>query len=359
MKKVMRSLFFLLLAGMMLTFMGTVGSDAKVIKPPVLKRGYSTVVYRINQKEKKQRGIVTLKTIKAKSSNKSVVSVKVRKQKDAKGKYYYVEVTGKKWGNAKITVRVKKKMPSGKMKTVITKIKVNVSSNKQRAKEAFELQNRTRESAGQKKLEWSEELYKLATVRVQKDGFDRHANFFERWDAHFSMYGILLDIEPGSENLYRGSGNPSHAIKGWRNSPGHYKNMIKGDWQCGAMAYDDKTDTWVAVFSEKPLFVMEHWRTETPLLRVRRIDNTTGEEICGSLISIVDDVGNEVYSTDVKEEKSNDYYIFKAGIFIVGKTYTVKEVRKPNGYERASNVTFVAHGASEGITEIVFSSDKR
>lgn len=354
MKRMIRNLLIIFTMGMLLAGTGAVVSDAKVIKPPMLKKGYSAVVYIVNQKEKTQKGIVALKTIKAKSSNKSVVSVKVRKDKDAKGKYYYVEVTAKKWGNAKITVKVKRKMPSGKVKTIITTIKVSVPSNKQREQKAFELQNKIRKSAGQKNLEWSEELYNLAVTRVEKDGFDSHKNFRKRWDEHFSIDGVMLDALElwGGENLYIGSGSPEDAIKGWKNSQGHYKNMINSDWQCGAMAYNDKNDTWVAIFCEKPLSAIENWRTKTPLLRFSRIDNTTGERIRGSEISIIDDVGNEVY-------RGWSAYIFNSEIFTVGKTYTVIEISAPVGYKKATSVTFVARSVSEGEIEIVLSSDKR
>ncbi|MCI8364224.1 MAG: CAP domain-containing protein [Eubacterium sp.] len=355
MKKAIRNLFFLLVAGILLSFTRMVGSDAKDKKiPTVLDKGYSTVVYRINQKEKIQKGIVTLKTIKVQRSNKSVASVKVRKDKDVKGRYYYVEVTGKKCGNVKITVKVKKKMPSGKNKTVVTKIKIKIPSNKQRAKEAFELQNTIRKKAGKKELEWSEELYQIAVIRVEKDGFDRHKNFRKRWHEHFSVDGLDLDetFFDGGENLYIGSSNPTHAIKSWKNSPGHYANMIDNSYQCGAMAYDDKTDTWVAVFSKNPLSVIENWRTDIPLLRLSRIDNKTGERIRGSQISIIDDVGNEVY-------RGWSVYIFNSEIFTVGKAYTVIEISTPVGYQKADSVTFVAKSASEGVIEIVLSSDKK
>lgn len=353
MKKVMRNLFFLFVAGMLLAVMGETGSEAKTVKSSELKKGYSQVVYRVNQKERKAGGYVTIKKITARSNNKKVVSVKVFKERENKKKFYCVEITGKQWGNAQITVKVKKKMPSGKMRTTITKVKVNLPSNRQRAKEAFELQNRTRKSAGQRKLEWSEELYNLAITRVEKDGFDSHKNFCKRWDEYFTVNGIIMDeLEWGSENLYIGSSAPADAIKGWKGSSGHYKNMIKSDWQCGAMAYNDKNNTWVAIFSEKPLSVIEDWRTKTPLLRFSRIDNITGERIRGSEISIVDDVGNEVY-------RGWSAYIFNSKIFTVGKIYTVIEKTAPAGYKKAASVTFVAKGASEGPIEIVLSSDRK
>ncbi len=353
MKKVMINLFFLFLVGMLLIFMGEVGSEAKTEKSITLKKGYSQVVYRVNQKGKKMEGYVTIKKMTVKSSNKKVVSVKVFKERENRRKFYCVEVTGKQLGNAEVTVKVKKKMPSGKIKTSTVKFRVNVPNNRHRAIEAFNLQNKLRKKAGQKELEWSEELYNLAVTRVEKDGFDSHKNFHKRWDEHFSIDAIPLDnIELGGENLYIGSANPADAIKSWKNSSGHYRNIIDKDFHCGAIAYSEKTNTWVAIFSQNSLSAIENWRTKTPLLSFSRIDNITGERIRGSEISIVDDVGNEVY-------RGWSGYIFNSEIFTVGKVYTVIEISTPDGYRKAENVTFVARGASEGPIEIVLSSDKK
>ena len=356
MKTVIRNLFLLLVVGLLLAFMGETGCEAKKVRiVPDVKKGQTKTIYTV----KRKKGKTTLKKLTAKTSNKSVASVKVAKAKG--GKKYYVKVTGKKTGSVMVNVKVKRKLGSGKVKTSTLWFNTEVWTNeKQKAQEAFDLLNAVRKKAGQKELEWSEELWKVATTRVEKDGFDNHEKSYQRAEEYFCVNGISLKAFPcESENMYQGSMYPEAPIKAWENSPPHYRNMIKNDWQCGAIAYSEKNGTWATFFSEKPLSLIENWRTNTPLIRVRRIDNTTGEEIRGSVISIVDDVGNEMYRTDIKEEKSNDYYIFELDTFIVGKTYTVIEKSAPDGYKKAASVTFVAKGASEGPIEIVLSSDRK
>lgn len=349
MKSFIRNLLLLFVTGMLLALMSSAGSDAKMVKiVPDVKKGKTKTIYTVKTK----KGRTTVKKMTVKTSNKSVASVKVTKAKG--GKKYYVKVTGKNIGSVMVTVKVRKKLASGKIKTSTLWFSTDVwGDEKQRAKEAFELQNAVRRKAGQKELDWSEELYKIAVVRVKNDGFDSHQNFHKRWDEHFSIDGITPDnIEWGGENLYIGSANPADAIKSWRNSSGHYRNMVDKDYHCGAIAYSEKTNTWVAIFSKNSLSAIENWRIKTPLLRLCRIDNITGDRIRGSEIRIVDDVGNEVY-------RGWSAYIFNSEIFTVGKTYTVIEISAPDGYRKAANVTFIAQGALDGPIEIVLSSDKK
>ncbi len=354
MKRIIRNFIVVLAMGILLTGAGAVVSNAKTIRiAPEVQKGKTKTIYTV----KKKKGKTTLTRLTAKTSNKSVASVKVAKANG--GKKYCVKVTGKRTGSAMVNVKVKKKMASGKIKTSTLWFSIDVWGNeKQKAQEAFELQNAERKKAGQKELEWSEELYKIAVIRVEKDGFDGHRNFDNRWDEHFSIDGVFLGSW-GWENMCKGTSSPKKAIESWVNSSMHYRAMMRSDLQCGAIAFDDERAVWTSVFTSSSLSSIENWRTETPLLKVRRIDNTTGEEICGSVIRIIDDAGNEVYRTAVKKEKSNNYHIFELDTFIIGKTYKIIETSAPDGYKKADSVTFVARGASEGVIEIVLSSDKK
>ncbi|MCM1244582.1 MAG: CAP domain-containing protein [Roseburia sp.] len=355
MKRRIKNLFFLLMAGTLLAFMGTVSCDAKTIRiAPEIQKGKTKTIYTI---KKKQKGKGTLKKVTAKTSNKSVANVRVAKANG--GKKYCVKVTGKKIGSVMINVKVKRKLTSGKMKVSTLWFNTDIGgSEKQKAQEAFELQNEERKKVGKKELEWSEELWRFASLRGSKDGFDYHHNMDERADEYFCLYGISIGNPPEGENLYKGSTYPISAIEAWKNSSGHYGNMIDSHWQCGAIAYCEKTNTWVAIFSSKSLSVIENWKTENVILRITRTDNTTGEGISGSAIMVVDENGNEVCRSS-SPSKNSTYSLFEFEEYVIGKTYKVIEISVPEGYRKAANVTFTARGASEGIIEIVLSSEKR
>ena len=158
MKTVIRNLFLLLVVGLLLAFMGETGCEAKKVRiVPDVKKGQTKTIYTV----KRKKGKTTLKKLTAKTSNKSVASVKVAKAKG--GKKYYVKVTGKKTGSVMVNVKVKRKLGSGKVKTSTLWFNTEVWTNeKQKAQEAFDLLNAVRKKAGQKELEWSEELWKVA-----------------------------------------------------------------------------------------------------------------------------------------------------------------------------------------------------
>lgn len=354
MKTVIRNLFLVFAAGMLLTVIGSVDSEAKTVRvTPDVQKGKTRAIYTV----KKKKGKTILKKMTVKTSNKSVASVKVVKVSG--GKKYCVKVTGKKSGSVMVTVKVKKKLASGKIKTSTLWFSTDVwADNRQKAQEAFELQNAERRKAGQKELQWSEELWKFATLRGDKDGFDYHDNLFKRSDEYFCLYGVSIGNPPEGENLYKGSNNPASAIKAWENSPGHYRNMISSDWQCGAIAYSEKNNTWVAIFSRKALTAIENWRTESVILKISRTDKNTGEGILGSAVIVVDEDGKEICRSS-SPSKNSIYSLFEFGGYIIGKTYKVIEISTPDGYRKAENVTFVARGALEGPIEIVLSSDKK
>lgn len=354
MKQVIRNLLFVFVVGILLATMGAVVSDAKTIRiAPDVQKGKTKTIYTV----KKKKGKTILKNMTAKVSDKSVASVKVARISG--GKKYCVKVTGKKTGEVMVKVKVQRKLPSGKIKISTLWFSTDVwTDEKQKAQEAFELQNAERKKAGQKELEWSEELWKFATLRAEKDGFDKHHNLSERADEYFCMHGVSIGEPPHGENLCQGTSLPADAIKAWKNSPGHYANMISSQYQSGAIAYCDKNNVWVAIFFTKPLSVFENWRTESVILRVTRTDSATGEGISGSGIEVLDENGEVVHRSGTPS-KNSVYSLFEFGGYVIGKIYKVREIWVPDGYRKAASVTFVARGASEGPIEIVLSSDKK
>lgn len=357
MKKVMRNLFFLFAAGMLLGFVGETGCEAKKVRiVPDVKKGKTKTIYTV----KRKKGKTTLKKLTAKTSNKSVASVKVTKAKG--GKKYYVKVTGRKRGEVLVTVKEKRKTASGKIKKntlwFSTEVWEKEQDEKQKAKEAFRLQNAVRMKSGQKELEWSDELWQIAKSRVEKDGFDDHENFFKRLSEHFGVNVIEHYENWFSENLLWNTEEPEKAIEAWENSGLHAFNMVCSDWKCGAIAYSEKTNTWVAIFSRRSSAVIDNWKTKSVILRVKRIDSTTGEGISGSLIKIQDETGKEVCRSWESSKDSVSCFIWFDEL-VLGKTYKIYEYSAPDSYKKAASVTFVAKGASEGPIEIVLSSDRK
>lgn len=355
MKQVIRNLLFAAAMGMLLAGMGAAVSDAKTIRiTPAVQKGKTKTIYTV----KKKKGKTTLKKLTAKVNDKSIASVKVAKISG--GKKYCVKVTGKMTGSVDVKVKVQKKLASGKVKTSTLWFSTDVWTNeKQKAQEAFELQNTIRKKEGKKELEWSEELYQIAMERAEKDGFDGHEGFFKRLNEHFGLEGETLEFG-FSENLCKGTPYAMRAVEAWKKSVRHHFNMVSSDWLCGAIAYSEETSTWVAIFSRKPLSVIEGWRTNGVILRVKRTDSATGEGVLGSEITIFDENGKEIWRTGfLNNAEGSDYMLIEFDGFIIGKTYKVIETSAPEGYKKATSVTFVARSASEGVIEIVLSSDKK
>ena len=128
--------------------------------------------------------------------------------------------------------------------------------------QAFMLQNKYRKKAGVVKLGWSDVLYEICKVRakdiVKEFSHDKKettaknvlkSSFgFTQWDLSGEIDGKGYGIHIISgENIYGGSTSPKAAMTGWKNSSGHYHNMIHSDYRYGAIAsYDGR---WVAIFS--------------------------------------------------------------------------------------------------------------
>lgn len=134
------------------------------------------------------------------------------------------------------------------------------------AENAFVTQNKMRKSAGSNNLKWSEALYEVCLQRAKEisnnyshDGWDETA-----FDVLNKKYGIEDEYvyyksgtqelgEPYvcSENIAGSSNNYKDVMKQWKDSSGHYRNMVGKEHKSGAIAcyYTKKGAYWVALFS--------------------------------------------------------------------------------------------------------------
>ena len=93
-----------------------------------------------------------------------------------------------------------------------------------------------------------------------------------------------------------------------------------------------------------PLIVMVD---DTTKVRISKQDVTTGKELPGATLQIIDENGNVV------EEwvTTNEPHMIE-GKLIAGKEYTLKEIIAPEGYEIASEIKFTVN-ADGTVTEVV------
>ena len=93
-----------------------------------------------------------------------------------------------------------------------------------------------------------------------------------------------------------------------------------------------------------PLIVMVD---DTTKVRISKRDITTGEELPGATLQIIDENGNVV------EEwvSTNEPHMIE-GKLIAGKEYTLKEIIAPEGYEITNEIKFTVN-ADGTVTEVV------
>ena len=93
-----------------------------------------------------------------------------------------------------------------------------------------------------------------------------------------------------------------------------------------------------------PLIVMVD---DTTKVRISKQDVTTGEELPGATLQIIDENGNVV-----EEWVTTDEAHFIEGKLIAGKEYTLRETIAPDGYEIANEIKFTVN-ADGSVTEVV------
>ena len=86
---------------------------------------------------------------------------------------------------------------------------------------------------------------------------------------------------------------------------------------------------------------------DTTKVQISKQDITTGEELPGATLQIIDEDGNVV-----EEWVSTDEAHFIEGKLIAGKEYTLKETIAPEGYEIANEIKFTVN-ADGSVTEVI------
>ncbi len=279
------------------------------------------------------------KSVKITVSKKGIVSAK-------RGGFAYanLQIRAKKAG--KTTVKVKAALKSGKKQTYCYNVTVKGSAT---AREVFEEQNEVRKKAGAVPLEWSEELYQFAKYRVKASGLNRRENFsHENLDRDRKNYFGDRAVGNFGENLARGCSSWS-VISLWKNSSGHYLNMVYKDFKSGAIYCVD--DCWVAIFSKKTneeikkaIDTSETLKTKTIITRK---DSETGMLLsdCQFTIAKVSD-GSIVCSVGILSSKME----VSTTKLVPGETYKIYEVIPPDGYKKAKTVTFTVTEGTNYIT---------
>lgn len=280
------------------------------------------------------------KKVTVKSSKKSVVTAKCIKKRGIRR----IMLKAKKLGSATVTVKCQMK----NRKTKVYKYKVKVVkgrkvTKKELAKKAFKIQNQYRKEKGVAALEWSDELYQFCLYRLKTSGFDGHKNLGRDTNAYFGLYAKYRVLMFG-ENMHCGYSDPKSVMESWKESSGHYKNLLSSDHVCGAIAADN--NTWCAIFYDADKGEIESWRNyHIKEIKVKRYDSASGTYIGGSSIGYYepDDRWGTQKAANITEPSGKSIYLE------IGKTYVVYERKTPDGYTKAerASITVTEDGASE------------
>ena len=187
--------------------------------------------------------------------------------------------------NVKIRIRAYKKSGSGneygkysdtlsfKTKNMYTKIYKNGKTkgffSKWASEDAFVIQNDMRVKVVAKPLKWSDRIYEIASLRAYmmatKDGLT-HKGLDRDIKSIFAKYKVkdnklkedkYWKLDMLAENVAEAFKTPKTVVASWKNSKGHYKNMVNEDYNTGAIAvyrvYDFKKNhmtKWCSDFSD-------------------------------------------------------------------------------------------------------------
>lgn len=284
------------------------------------------------------------KKVKVKSSKRSVVSVKYRKnRKDRR-----IAFTLKKKGNATVTVQCV--LNNGQKRIIRYKIKVSkkhVMTDLEKGKKAFAIQNRYRKEKGVKALEWSDEIYEFCLYRMKNSGLDGHENLGNDMTAFFGDYAKYRKLL-FAENLTHGV-SVADAMKAWKKSAGHYANLTGSKHVCGAIAV--YRDSWCALFLDVDKSVIENWKTcKIRAVRIKRYDSLSGSYQTGSRIAYYeqDNKDNSLKNVVISDSTGKSVYLE------VGKTYVFYEQVRPEGCSKAEKVVVTV--TEDGTGELILSS---
>lgn len=284
------------------------------------------------------------KKVKVKSSKRSVVSVKYRKnRKDRR-----IAFTLKKKGNATVTVRCILK--NGQKKIIRYKIKVtkkHIMTALEKGKKAFAIQNRYRKEKGSNALEWSDEIYEFCLYRMKNSGLDGHKNLGSDMTAFFGDYAKFQKLL-FAENLTHGV-SAEDAMKVWKKSAGHYANLTNTNHVCGAIAV--YRDSWCALFLDVDKSVLENWKTcKIKEVRIKRYDSLSRSYQTGSRIAYYEQGNKENSLKNVVISDSSGKSVYLE----MGKTYVFYEQVRPDGCSKAEKMVVTV--TEDGTGELILSS---
>ncbi len=214
------------------------------------------------------------------------------------------------------TVKVEYRLKSGKRGKYV--LKINIISVKTLCKRAFKIQNEMRNEKGSESLEWSEEAYKFAKYRLKTSGFDKHERMMRDARDFFGGYYYATQLF-NSENLASpGSNSPKRLMNLWKSSSGHYKNLLKPEYKCGAIAKDG--GNYIAVFfkiSSKELDSWREYNEKLAAITVKAFDTSTEKYITSEAFSYYEK-GNKndtIRSDRIRSSGEATVYVE------IGKTY--------------------------------------
>lgn len=208
-------------------------------------KGYE--IYRYENAAKRWTKIKTTKKTKYILTNMlegEKVKIKIRAYKNTKN--------GKEYGKFSNVLKFTTKQ-------VYTKIYKNARYknfySKWASEDAFVIQNKYRKAAGVKELKWSDVIYNICIARVkeldEQEDFS-HDNFRNTLKSVLiSKYNIqkekAINISMRSGENLALNDTATNAMKSWRKSSEHYKNIIHSTYASGGIATDGYH--WVSVFS--------------------------------------------------------------------------------------------------------------
>ncbi len=299
-------------------------------------RKSSCTVYQGKMKKWSDPLMIQAKKVKMKSSNKKIVKVSRKKGN--------VLLKGRKIGKAKVMLTIISK--KGRKNRFLIKVFVKDEEKvvKAKAKKAFAIQNQYRKQKGSASLRWSEELYRFAQYRIKTSGFDGHKNLDKDRKKFFGKFVENNPFDLG-ENIHLGSTTAKGAMQSWKNSKGHYQNLLRKEYVCGAIA--TYGDLWCAIFMETTF--KEIRSSEKVKVILKRYNTATGAYVSGSKFMYYEE--NDKWGTQkavVITEASG-----KAVFLEIGKTYVIYEKTSPDGCGKAEKVTVTI--TRDGAKEIILS----
>lgn len=338
MKKILVKMSFVLILVLTMVGMqkGDISAKVKTKKVTINLRGGNTAI-------REPLMVLKAKKVQVKSTKKSVVTVKFKKKR----KQIYFKA--KKKGTA--VIRVTCKMKNGKTKKIKYKVKViktKAVTDLDRSKKAFAIQNQYRKAKGVKELVWSDELYQFCLYRIKTSGFDSHRNLGKDMNDYFGDYAGYKEMYFG-ENMATSSDRAKDVMLQWKESSGHYNNLLSSEHTCGAIAYH--RGMWLAIFYDGEVSDFDNWRSyQIKKISVKRYDSVTGAYLKDSSFAFYesDDKKNSLKVDKIGSISGRNVYLE------IGKTYVFYERIATAGYGKAERVTVTV--TSDGPNEIILSN---